>query len=145
MRFLPIYNRVSLYDHRPIDFTLVLDACLTGLEGGWCNFVYHLPIARACMGWSIVQLEMVNILLVARLFQAQWAHHKVLIRCDNEAVVSVLRSGRTKDPYLGACARNVWYASALADTDMQCVHVRGVDNWMDDLLSCWTGNSKDIF
>ena len=58
------------------------------------------------MNWSIVQLEMVNILLAVRLFQAHWAGKKVLIKCDNEAVVSVLRSGKTRDPYLGACARN---------------------------------------
>ena len=31
---------------------------------------------------------------VARLFQAIWGHHKVLIRCDNEAAFSVLESGR---------------------------------------------------
>ena len=32
-KFLPLYNGVSLYDHRPIDHTLELDACLTGLGG----------------------------------------------------------------------------------------------------------------
>ena len=31
-KFLPVYNGVSLYDHRPINLTLELDACLTGLE-----------------------------------------------------------------------------------------------------------------
>ena len=45
-KFLPLYNGVSLYDHRLIDFTLELDACLTGLGGRWSKFVYHLPIAR---------------------------------------------------------------------------------------------------
>ena len=58
-KFLPLYNGVSLYDHRPIDHTLELDACLTGLRG-----------------WSIVYLEMVNILLSVQLFQAQWAGKK---------------------------------------------------------------------
>ena len=32
-KFLPLYNGVSLYDHRTIDHTLELDACLTGLGG----------------------------------------------------------------------------------------------------------------
>ena len=68
-KFLPLYNGVSLYDHRPVDFTLELDACLTGLGGRWSKFVYHLPIARGFMNWSIVHLEMVNILLAVRLFQ----------------------------------------------------------------------------
>ena len=143
-KFLPLYNGVSLYDHSPVDFTLELDACLTGLGGRWSNFVYHLPIARGFMNWSIVHLQMVNILLAVRLFQVQWSGRKVLIRCDNEAVVSVLRSGRTRDPYLGACARNIWYVSALADMDLQYAHIRGLDNGVADLLSRWTGSPNDI-
>ena len=142
-KFLPLYNGISLYDHRPVDHTLELDACLTGLGGRWCDFVYHLPIPLGFMNWSIVQLEMVNILLAVKLFHAHWASKKVLIKCDNEAVVSVLRSGRTKDPYLGACARNIWYICALADIDAQYVHVRGLDNRVADLLSRWTGSGND--
>ena len=40
-KFLPVYNGVSLYDHRPIDVSLELDACLTGLGGSFWKF--HLP------------------------------------------------------------------------------------------------------
>ena len=40
-----------------------------------------------------------------KAFQTQWSGHKVLIRCDNEGVVTVLRSGKTRDPNLGACAK----------------------------------------
>ena len=68
----------------------------------------------------------------------------MLISCDNEAVVSVLRSGRTRDPYLVACARNNWYVSALADIDLQYVHIRGLDNGVADQLSHWTGSPNDI-
>ena len=105
-KFLPLYNGVSLYDHRPIDHTLELDACLTGLGGRWCSFVYHLPICEGYINLSIVHLEMINVLLAVRLFQAQWAGRKVLIKCGNDAFVTVLRSGRARDPFLGACARN---------------------------------------
>ena len=38
--FLPRYNGISMYDHRVIDMSLELDACLTGFGG---QFVYHLP------------------------------------------------------------------------------------------------------
>ena len=83
------------------------------------------------MNWSIVQLEIVNILLAVRLFQLHWTGRKVLVKCDHEAMVTVLRSGKTRDPYLGACARNIWYVCALAD--IQYVHVRGLDNRVADL------------
>ena len=41
-----------------------------------CDFVYHLPIPLGFMNWSIVQLEMVNILLAVKLFHAHWANKK---------------------------------------------------------------------
>ena len=74
-KFLPEHNGLSLYDHRPIDVTLELDACLTGLGGGGRsgNFIYHLPIPMGYRNWTIVHLEMVNILLAVRLFNHQWA------------------------------------------------------------------------
>ena len=41
LRFLLMYNGVSLYDLRPIDVTLELDACLTGLGGQSGSFTSH--------------------------------------------------------------------------------------------------------
>ena len=141
-KFLPQYNGVSLYNHRPIDHTLEFDASLTGLGGRWNSCVYHLPLILGYMSRSIVQLEIVNILLAVRLLQPHWAGRKVLVKCDYEAVVTVLRSGKTRDPYLGACARNIWYVCALANIDIQYVHVRGLDNRVADLLSRWTGTQN---
>ena len=51
-------------------------------------------------------------------------------------MVTVLRSGRTRDSYLGACARNIWYVSALADIDLHYAHIRGLDNG--------TGSPQDV-
>ena len=67
---------------------------------------------------------------------------KVLIHCDNAAVVCVLRSGKTRDPYLGACACNVWYVAATSDIDLQYTHIRGVDNKVADALSKWQGTDQ---
>ena len=66
--FLPKYNGVSLYDHRPIDMALHLHACLTGFGGRCGQFIYHLPIACDFRNWTIVHLEIVNTLLAMRLF-----------------------------------------------------------------------------
>ena len=116
-KFLPMYG-VSLYDHRPIDVTLELDTCLIGLGGRSGSFIYHLPIVKGYMNWTIVHLEMVNILLAVKLFKRQWTSKQVLIHCDNAAVMTVLRSGKTRDPYLGTCARNVWYVATTSDIDL---------------------------
>ena len=87
---------------------------------------------------------MINILLALRLFKHQWSRRKVLIRCDNEAVVTVLKTGKTRDPYLAACARNMWFESAMLDIDLRYAHVRGCDNQMADVLSRWQNTPVQI-
>ena len=92
-KFLPTYNGVSLYNHKPVDLNLELDACLTDFCGGCGRYVYHFSIVRGIHNWTIVQLEMVNILIAISLFL--WASRKVHIKCNNEAVVTVLKSAKT--------------------------------------------------
>ena len=45
-KFLPFCNGVSLYDHRPTDYTLELDACLTGLGGTGAILYTTFPYPR---------------------------------------------------------------------------------------------------
>ena len=93
---------VSLYEHKPKDAALQQDACLKGFGGHCGHYIYRLPTVTVFMNWSIVHLEME---IVIRLFKFLWSTRKVLIKCDNEAVVSVLKTGKTQDPYLDTCAR----------------------------------------
>ena len=91
-----------MYDYKHVDATIELDACLTGFGGCWKNFVYNLPIPLGYRNMNIVHLEMLNIFLSLNLFKNHWKHIRVLVKCDNEAVVTVLNSGHTRDPFLGA-------------------------------------------
>ena len=142
--FLPQYNGVSMYDHKVIDMSLELDACLTGFGGRCGRFVYHLPIPRGFQNWTIVYLEMVNILMALRLFAKLWSTKKILIQCDNQAVVTVLKSGKTRDAFLAASARNIWYLTELHDIDLQFTHIRGASNQLADILSRWQGSVQQI-
>ena len=142
-RFLPLYNGVSLYDHKKCDHQVHLDACLQGLGGVWQNFVYHLQIPYGYKGLNIAHLEMVNILVALKVFSHQWAGKRVLVHCDNQAVVCVLQSGKARDPFLGACARNVWLWAATFDIEVTYVHVMGKYNRAADLLSRWSNSRSD--
>ena len=115
--FLQDYNGVSMYGHKIPDYTVELDACLTGLGGCCKTMVYHISIPLGYKQFTIVHLEMVNILVALKLFGRTWADAKVLIKCDNEAVVSVLRTGKARDPFWGACARKVWYHATILHVD----------------------------
>ena len=116
-----------------------LDACLSGPGGRWEKLVYHLPLPQHYGNLGIAQLEMVNILVAIRLFASLWHRKSILIRCDKAAAVSVLNTGKARDPFLAAVARNIWFE--LAKQDIQAVyrHIPGKVNQVADLLSRWQG------
>ena len=143
-KFLPLYNGVSMYNHVKSQSVLELDACLTGLGGRWGDFVYHLPIEHGYANLDIVHLEMVNIVMALRLFARFWSSTRILVKCDKDAVVKVLSAGKARDPFLGSCARNVWYLAALADIDLQYEHILGRDNTAADLLSRWQFTQQNV-
>ena len=58
-------------------------------------------------------------------------------------MVCVLQSGRAKDPFWGACARNIWLWAATQDIDLMYVHVMGKYNRTADLLSRWSNSVHD--
>ena len=143
-KFLPAYNGANFYDHRNIEHVIELDVCLTRLGGKFGNLVYFLSLSRGYNECTIVHLEMVNILLAVRLFSSLWLGRKVLIKCDNNAVVTILRTGKSRDPFLSACARNIWYCSSTHDIDIDYVHIRGSDTKVADLFSRWSGSRADL-
>ena len=124
--------------------SLELDACLTGFGGLCGQFIYHLPISRGFRNWTIVHLEMINIFLALRLFGQLWSHKKIEVHCDNQAVVTVLKSGKTRDVFLAACARNIWCLTAVHDIDVQYSHIRGASNQLADILSRWQGSLDQV-
>ena len=113
-----------------------MDASLTGLGGIWCDRVYATPIIPL-IHWDlkIVHLEMLNLLVAVRKWKNCWAHSKVKVHCDNMAVVQVVGSGKTKDPYLAACLRNLWLLTATHDIELIVEHIQGKKNVVADLLS----------
>ena len=137
-KFLPTFNGVTIFDHRPIAFHIELDASLQGLGARCGNQVYALPIPLGYMDLNIVHLEMLNILVALRVWNSTWAKSKVCIACDNEAVVHVLNSGKTRDLTLAAIARNIQLQVATWDINLQVNHIAGKDNHIADLLSRWS-------
>ena len=140
-QFLFQFNGTTFFNKSPITATIELDACLTGLGGSFGDLVYTLPI-HTHKG-SIVHLEMLNILVALKLWGHLWKSKKVIIKCDNQAVVSVLSSGKCYEKYLTDIARNILFYTALNDINIIPIHVLGRNNRAADLLSRWTGDHKD--
>ena len=85
---------------------------------------------------GIVHLEMINILLTLRVWGKAWKDSKVIIKCDNQAVVSVLTSGKSRDMLLCTIARNILLEAAMLDINLIVLHVLGKNNTAD-ILSRW--------
>ena len=84
---------------------------------------------------DIAHLEMLNILLAVRSWASQWATKTILVRCDNEAVVTILQTGKTKDATLAAICCNISMETAKADIRLKTVHISGKLNVIADSLS----------
>ena len=54
---------------------------------------------------------------------------------DNQTCVTCLRSGKSRNPFLAACSRELWHICATEDIDLLFSHIPGADNQTADLLS----------
>ena len=116
--------------------TLFLGASLTGIGTVWRNCLYATPV-REIPGFmlTIVHLEMFNIFLALRVWGNKWHHSSIRMLCDNDSVVQVIRTGKTRDPFLALCIRNIWLHTAHYDIDLVIDHVLGKKKRMADTLS----------
>ena len=142
--FFTSFNRVIIYDIRPMSGHIYLDACLTDLGGSLKNMVYTIPLSLGFQHYSIVHLEMLNIVVALKVWGPMWRDARIQIHCDSLAVVQVLTSGGSRDPILSTSARNIWLLFALYNITIQFSHIAGVQNTVADLLSRWTNNNQDF-
>ena len=143
--FLPLFNGVCLYSHPLVQGTVQIDASLQGLGGRWGDSVYKLAIPMNMDNLGIVQLEMLNVYLALRLWAPNWAGKRVRLECDNQAVVAVMKAGKTRDKVLAAYARNIFMLASVFDIEITVVHLSGVANTVADLLSRWDNIPDNYF
>ena len=106
--------------------------------------VYSLSIPLGFRDHTIAHLELLNIVVAAKIWAQHWSNQKIQIFCDNMAVVEVLTTGKTRDVILATCARNLWLIAALYNIDFLFSHIPGVENTVADLLSRWNNDSYQI-
>ncbi|XP_066288330.1 uncharacterized protein [Branchiostoma lanceolatum] len=143
--FLPSYNGVSWISHAgwsEPDAVFSSDACLSGC-GGFSQgtgeyfhaaFPASLLEAQPCIN----SLELLAILVCARLWGGRWAGQRIVVMCDNEASVTVLNSGRSRSAFLQTCLRNLWLCAATGQFELRAVHIPGLENRLADHLSRWS-------
>ena len=142
--FLFQFNGVTFFDYKQPDHTVYLDACLTGFGGVFADKSYALQIPLSFKNYTIVHLEILNIVVALKIWGDIWKNQIIDIRCDNMAVVEVLNSGKARDPILATCARNIWLLTAIFNIQLTVTHIPGVQNTVADLLSRWEGTDHQF-
>ena len=133
--FLPTFNGTTFFCHKKFGLQVHLDACLNGLGAICGNEVYSIPLTPGFGNFDIVHLEMINILVAIRAWATRWATQTILIHCDNQAVVAIMSSSRTRDLTLAAIHRNILMECARFDIELQTIHIPGKSNVVADALS----------
>ena len=72
---------------------------------------------------TIIQLEMLNVIIALRLWRSQWRHIVITIFCDTYSVVQRIMSGKTKGPFLALCIRKKWPLTAENDIELLVRHI----------------------
>ena len=97
--------------HDPVHIHIELDASLQGLGAVCDNEVYAIPLTLGLGGYQIVHLEMLNILVALRTWGHKWLKRRIMVYCDNQAVIMVINSRKTRDPILAALTRKNCYVN----------------------------------
>lgn len=142
LRFLREYNGISMINNAQWtspDKVFLTDACLAGC-GGVCDHQYFhgvFPPFISEQNLDISSLELLTIVAALKLWGAHWPGLPISVRCDNEAAVTVVNTGRSRNPFMNSCLREICYFAALHEFEVCAVHIPGVSNHFADLLSRW--------
>ena len=113
-----------------------IDASLRGLGAVWDQAFYSVSLPTYVQHQKrIVVFEMVNILIALKTWVNLWVNKRVLVWCDNRAVVDIMGKNKTKDRELGAILREILMNQAINNIQLQVKHVRGESNPVADALS----------
>ena len=136
---LPMFNgrKMMLKAVVPYQHQVELDACLTGCGAVAGEQFYATPFPDHVLRaeHTIAHLEMLNIVVAIKVWRHRWSGWTVQVFCDNLNSVHVLRSGRSRDCFMQACAREVFLHTAACDIDVHICHRPGVAMVWADALS----------
>lgn len=137
--YLPSWNGISLfYDE---DWTTSADLCLytdASNIGYGCYFAGHWfceqfdEAKKAC---DILWRELYALLKAAATWGKYWMTKRVLFFCDNQAGVSILKSGSSRRADIMSLVRALFFVAAEYNFEFSAVYISTHDNGVADALS----------
>ena len=137
--FVQTWNGVSLI--RNIDLAQPNHELWSDASGSWGAGAFwesewfQVRWPQLAQSENIAAKELVPIAIACATWGHHWARSVVRANCDNEAVVSVINSGYTRDPLLSHLMRCVFFFSARHEFTLTAKHIPGRLNTLADALS----------
>lgn len=132
-------NGVALINPPRQPIYIECDSSLTGGGGSSTSHCYYWIYSKEHIGkyTQIHQLEALNLIVAYRTLcpPSETAGKKIVMVTDNSGSAYALSTGRTKDPVLAACARELWLHAACADHHVEIQHQNGNNIPLSDALS----------
>jgi len=146
--YLQTYNGItmmSINEWSKPDEHVSFDACLDGLgaigSDKYFNAVF--PSFIPDFHLHINSLELLTIVVSLKMWGKHFMGKKIVVYCDNEASVTVLNTGFSRDMFMQSCLRETCYLAAVHGFEIRARHIVGVENRAADYLSRWYSNYKN--
>ena len=156
---LPDYKGIRIIDKSdvPCQAQLKLDACLTGCRAntggayyaeefphkvqrqehatGGAYYAEEFPHEVQRQEHAIARLELLNVVVALKVWGKEWRGHKVQVKCDNMNACLAVQTGRSRDPFLQHCVRELFTLAVSFDVEVRVRHWPGKDMTRADALS----------
>ena len=116
-------------------FQLFTDASQLGYGCYWRGHWLYGPWSRQRAARDIQWKELFAILVAATVWASHWRRKRLLVHCDNQAVVDICRTGTSKNTELMRLIRTLFFTAARHNFTLLINHIPGVDNSVADALS----------
>ena len=102
-------------------------------DGSWCrgSWLSHQRLSHHSIQWQ----ELFAILAAAGTWQHRLAGRRVILHCDNLAVVQAWSGQSSRDLALMVLLRELFFVAAQSNFTIQLVHFQGKHNVLADALS----------
>lgn len=114
------------------------DSCLTGMGAVLGDQCFRTQLPECIIQdseWGIAHLELLAIIVFVQVFVDILPKRRLVLRCDNSAVVSIVNTGRSKNQLLQRCLRWLSYLLLRMECMIKLVHIASKDNEEADILS----------
>ena len=79
--------------------------------------------------------ELYAIVMAVHTWDVSWQRQKILLNCDNLAVVDIWAKGTTKSPVVMALVRLLYFCAACYNINVSFQHISGTENKIADAIS----------